>query len=400
MKLYWPAIWVLPLLIVALSCRQNSKPEGGAGMLTVDTHIDVPYRLTENRMEDVGNRTEEGDFDYPRAVEGGLNVAFMSIYVPATLQESGGARAFADELIDLVEGIVARHPDKFSLVTEVDQVGLDALDGKVGLALGIENGAPIEGDLANLSHFRDRGVRYITLAHSENNHICDSSYAEERQWNGLSPFGRELVAEMNRLGIMIDVSHVSDDTFFQIMELSQAPVIASHSSCRHFTPEWERNVSDEMIRMLAEKGGVIQINFGSAFLTHAAREQSSAHWAARAEFQKSDGLDDDDPALEDFERRYWEEHSRVYADLSDVVAHIDHVVNLVGIDHVGLGSDFDGVGDSLPTGLKDVSDYPNLTRALLERGYSRADVQKVLSGNLIRVWGEVDRIGNRIRNLR
>ena len=392
------SIRVWPALIFALACQPHSEPEGDAGMLIVDTHIDVPYRLTEKTMEDVGTRTKEGDFDHPRAVAGGLDVAFMSIYIPAKYQETGGARPFADELIDLVEGIVDRHPDKFSLVTQIDQARLEALDGKVGLALGMENGAPIEGDLANLAHFHGRGIRYITLTHSENNHICDSSYADERQWNGLSPFGREVVAEMNRLGIMIDVSHVSDDTFFQVIELSQAPVIASHSSCRRFTPEWERNMSDEMIRLLGEKGGVIQINFGSAFLTREAQEQSSAYWAAREAFQKSGDLDDDDPALEAFGKQYWQEHRRIYADLSDVLAHIDHVVDLAGIDHVGLGSDFDGVGDSLPTGLKDVSDYPNLSNALLDKGHSRSDVEKILSGNILRVWSEVDGVARRLQS--
>jgi len=390
----------MPFLFAALAC--HPAPEGGEArapadalarrILVLDTHIDVPYRLTENSMQDVGTRTEGGDFDHPRAVEGGLNVAFMSIYTPASYQTSGGARAFADDLIDLVERIVAEHPDRFSLVTEPEQADLARLDGRVGLALGMENGAPIEGDLANLAHFRDRGIRYITLTHSENNRICDSSYADEPRWRGLSPFGREVVAEMNLLGIMIDVSHVTDATFDQVLELSRAPVIASHSSCRHFTPGWERNMSDEMIRRLGEAGGVVQINFGSGFLIHEAREQSSAYWAAHGRFRDEHDLDEQDPELEEFGRRYWSENERVYADVTDVVTHIDRVVELAGIDHVGLGSDFDGVGDSLPTGLKDVSYYPNLITKLLERGYSGGEIEKICAGNLLRVWVETKRI--------
>jgi membrane dipeptidase len=277
---------------------------------------------------------------------------------------------------------------------------LALLDGRVGLALGMENGAPIEDDLSNLNHFFDRGVRYITLTHSKNNQICDSSYDDERRWNGLSPFGREVVAEMNRLGIMVDVSHVSDETYYQVIELSRAPVIASHSSCRHFTPGWERNMDDAMIRALGEKGGVIQINFGSGFLLHAAREQSTAFWAEYEEFRESNGLDEHDPRLAEFEQSYWRDHARIYADISDVVAHIDRVVELAGVDHVGLGSDFDGVGDSLPNGLKDVSYYPNLVGGLLESGYSEEDVEKICAGNLLRVWSEVQRVAEELRPAR
>ena len=235
-------------------------------MLIVDGHVDVPYRL-EAAMEDISQRTEKGDFDFVRAREGGLDAPFMSIYIPAEYQETGGAKDFADSLIDMVKKFETDHPDKFDVVSSIDEVLAAKAAGKVALPLGIENGAAVEDDLANLEHFFNRGVRYITLTHSKNNQICDSSYEEpdNRKWNGLSPFGKEVVAEMNRLGIMIDISHVSDDAFYQVMELSQAPAIASHSSCRHFTPDFERNMDDDMIRKLAENGGVIQINFGLRF---------------------------------------------------------------------------------------------------------------------------------------
>jgi len=359
--------------------------------IIVDTHIDVPFRLQEER-EDISQRTEGGDFDYPRAVEGGLNAPFMSIYTPARLQETGGSKEMADALIDMVEGFEQEWPDKFSVARSPQEVRENFEAGLISLPLGMENGAPVGDDLANLAYFHDRGVRYITLTHGKSNQISDSSYDEERVWHGLSPFGGQVVAEMNRLGIMIDISHVTDEAFDQVLDLSRAPVIASHSSCRSFTGDWERNMSDEMIRRLGENGGVIHINFGSAFLTQEAWEASEVMWDAVEEYREEHDLAEDDPAAETFTEAYREENPTVLADVSDVVDHIDHVVELIGIDHVGIGSDFDGVGPSTPTGLKDVSYYPNLIRHLLERGYSDEDVRKILGENTLRVWSEVERV--------
>ncbi len=359
--------------------------------LIVDTHIDVPYRL-EEEMADITEATESGDFDYPRAHAGGLNVAFMSIYVPASYQETGGGKELAERLIEMVEGFESAAPDKFAVATSVADVREQFERGVISLPMGMENGAPIGDDLANLAHFHRAGIRYITLTHSANNLICDSSYARERRWNGLSPFGREVVAEMNRLGIMVDVSHVSDDTFYQVIELSEAPVIASHSSSRRFTPGFERNMDDDMLRALAGNSGVIQINFGSAFLREDANQASLQGFMALAAYQEENGLEDGDPALVEFRRTYLEENPQIYADIADVVAHIDHVIDVVGIDHVGIGSDYDGVGDSLPRGLKDVSTYPNLVYELLKKGYSEEDVRKILGENLMRVWAEVEAV--------
>lgn len=368
--------------------------------LVVDTHIDVPYRLSSaaktgagGPREDISQRTEGGDFDWIRAKQGGLDAAFMSIYVPASY-EGKGAKAFADGLIDMVESFERENPGKFAVARSSSDVRRIAREGKVALPLGMENGAPIEGDLANLRHFHARGVRYVTLTHSENNHICDSSYApeDERKWKGLSPFGKEVVREMNRIGMMIDVSHVSDDAFWQAAELTRAPLIASHSSCRHFTPGWERNMDDAMIRKLAETGGVIQINFGSAFLLEAAQKWSDGFWAAREAFVKETGAADESDEVKAFEKRYAAEHPPVRANVTDVADHIDHVVKIAGVDHVGFGSDFDGVGDSLPDGLRDVSQYPNLVRVLLERGYSDEEIRKICGENLLRVWAEVERV--------
>jgi membrane dipeptidase len=358
--------------------------------IIVDTHIDVPYRLIES-SEDVSQATESGDFDYPRAREGGLNAAFMSIYTPAGLEAEGGSRAKAEELIDLVENIVATADGKFAIATSPAEVREHFEAGIISLPMGMENGSPIDGDLANLAHFYGRGIRYITLAHSLSNHISDSSYDENRQWNGLSEFGTNVVREMNRLGIMVDVSHLSDKAFWQVLEISAAPAIASHSSARHFTPGWERNMSDEMIGALADKGGLIMINFGSAFITEEAYQYSSKRWPASTAFlREHNGLSREE-ARTRFAAEWESEHGPMpYASLDDVLDHFDHVVALVGVDHVGIGSDYDGVGDTLPTGLKDVSAYPNLVEGLLRRGYSEADIRKILGENLLRVWQSVE----------
>ena len=354
--------------------------------IIVDTHIDVPYRLY-NKHEDISGPTS-GNFDYPKARSGGLDVAFMSIYLPADTEKEGRATALADSLIDMVENITQTWPEKFKLVRSVSDVTAQFTSKNIALALGMENGAPIDGDLKNLAHFYMRGIRYITLTHSKNNHICDSSYDTTRTWNGLSPFGEEVIREMNRLGIMIDVSHVSDSTFFQIMSLSSAPVIASHSSCRHFTPGWERNMSDEMIRLLAKNDGVVQINFGSAFINETYRSTFLPLWT----YLDENNMKYSEQSTKDYIAKFVAEHPVDFAHVSEVADHIDHVVKIAGIDHVGLGSDFDGLGDSLPIDLKDVSGYPNLIYHLLKRGYSDSDIAKICSGNLLRVWKKVEQI--------
>ena len=366
--------------------------------IIVDTHIDVPYRLVEE-MEDISEATEKGDFDYPRAMAGGLNAAFMSIYVPARHQETGDAKQVAEDLIEMVEGFERDHPEKFAVARSAADVRAHKQAGVISLPMGMENGAPIE-TIEDVAHFAGRGIRYVTLTHSRDNQLCDSSYVEpeERTWQGLSPLGREVVAEMNRQGVMIDVSHISDDAFWQVMELTTAPVVASHSSCRHFTPGWERNIDDEMIRKVGENGGVVMINFGSAFLREDAQKQSERFWGAFGEFMRENAGSVDRDARKKFADDWFAENGpQIFATLADVVAHIDHVVELAGIDHVGIGSDYDGVGDSLPAGLKDVSGYPNLIAALLEEGYSEQDVVKILGENLLRVWAEVERVAAEAR---
>jgi membrane dipeptidase len=358
--------------------------------IIIDTHIDVPMKLAMT-APDVSRATDSGDFDYPRAVAGGLNVPFMSIYTPASYEAEGKSKAAAESLIDLVEKMVANAPDKFSIATSVADVRSQFDAGLMSIPMGMENGSPIDGDLANLKHFYDRGIRYVTPAHSLSNHISDSSYDENRQWNGLSEFGKEAIREMNRLGMMIDVSHVSDDAFWQIIEISEAPVIASHSSARYFTPGFERNMNDEMIVAMAEKGGVIQINFGSTFVNQESRDYGDARSAAGKQYLLEHPDLTEAYLYQDYPAVYAEEHGPLpFATVDDVLDHFDHVVKLTGVDHVGIGSDYDGVGDSLPTGLKDVSSYPNLIAGLLERGYSEEDIRKILGENLLRVWDAVE----------
>jgi membrane dipeptidase len=363
------------------------------GFILTDTHIDVPYRL-EGDWVDVSAAADGGDFDYPRAKQGGLNLPFMSIYTPADMETEDGDASenfqLANRLIDSVEALAARAPDKFMLVHSVADAENAMKTGRIGLAMGMENGSPINHKLENIRYFADRGIRYITLAHGLSNHISDSSYDDNHQWNGLSPFGKQVVAEMNRVGVMIDISHVSDDAFYQVMELSKVPVIASHSSARHFTPGWERNMSDEMIKALAKNGGVIQINFGSGFLRQQARDWRDAMVEQRTTYLEANGLDEHGDAAQQFEKEYRVEHPYPFATLDELLAHFEHVIGLVGAEHVGIGSDFDGVGDSLPEGMKDVSFYPALIEELLKREYPVETIRAIMSGNLLRVWREVE----------
>ncbi len=357
--------------------------------LIVDTHIDVPYRINK-KWQDVTVATDGGDFDYPRAVEGGLNAPFMSIYIPATLEGPGkdyGVQ-LAHQLIDSMEAIEARAPEKFAVAYSTKDVEEHFKKGIISLPMGMENGSPIAGSLDNLKMFYDRGIRYITLAHSLSNHISDSSYDLRRQWKGLSPFGKSLIPEMNKLGIMIDISHVSDQAFYQSLELTKAPVIASHSSLRRFTPGFERNMDDDMIKALAKNGGVIQINFGSSFISKETRAWETKWRNMRKEMGDKWNTEEG----KKFQQEYLKDNPYPFASLEMVLDHVDHVKNLVGIDYVGIGSDYDGVGDSLPRDLKDVSYFPHFIQGLMNRGYTDSEIKKVLSGNTMRVWKEVERI--------
>jgi membrane dipeptidase len=367
--------------------------------IITDGHIDFPSRLIEERRTvdslslSIAIGSDGGDFDFNRARKGGLDAPFMSIYIPSSYQaQPDMGKGLADSLINLVEGVARFYPGQYALAGTPDEVIANFKAGRISLPMGMENGAPIGNDLANVGYFHSRGIRYVTLTHGKDNQICDSSYDTTHMNGGLSDFGRQVVAEMNKVGIMVDISHVDDSTFYQVMEITRAPVIASHSSCRAFTPGFERNMSDDMIVALGKNGGVIQINFGSTFLdSTVAKSNNEARDSLRAMLAEKKLSFRDSlarPLIEEFRKS----HPTRYADVETVADHIDRVVRLAGIDHVGIGSDYDGVGDSLPTGLKDVSQFPNLIYALLKRGYSESDIEKICSGNVFRVWNEVIRV--------
>lgn len=363
--------------------------------IITDGHVDLPFRLKVKNFRldreylGIPVETKEGDFDYIRAKKGGLDAPFMSIYIPSKYQlKEDHGKQLADSLINMIRFIADSIPDKFALAGSPADIIANTKLGKISLPMGMENGAPIGNDLANVKYFYDRGIRYVTLTHGKDNQICDSSYDTLNTWNGLSPFGEKVVTEMNRVGIMVDISHVSDSTFYDVMKLTKVPCIASHSSCRYFTPGFQRNMSDDMIKALAKNGGVIQINFGASFLDSVARKNDSLRDSLEAILQAKK-LTSTDSAAQPIIDQFAKEHKSLFSDVERVADHIDHVVKLVGVDHVGIGSDYDGVGDSLPVGLKDVSQYPNLIYELLKRGYSPTDIEKICSGNVFRVWNQV-----------
>ncbi|MBH51456.1 MAG: peptidase M19 [Candidatus Marinimicrobia bacterium] len=388
--------FIIMISFIVSACSNDQALRNKANVLAhkfiiTDGHIDVPWRLNKG-YEDLSVRTKSGDFDYVRAKEGGLDVPFMSIYIPSSYLETGGAKEKADSLIDMVNQMADNNPDKFEVAYSVADANRIFEEGKIALPMGMENGAGIEDDIRNLKYFYDRGIRYITLTHSKDNLICDSSYDDsDDTWGGLSPYGRKVVKEMNRLGIMVDVSHVTDEVINQVMDMSDVPVIASHSSCRYYTKGWERNMGDDEIRRLKDNGGVIQINFGSRFISPETDAYANNKQAAVEEYCAKPGANCVNwTAPAEFEEEYRKTNPYPFATTEQVVDHIDHVVKLAGIDHVGIGSDYDGVGDSLPVGLKDVSTYPNLIYHLLKRGYSEEDIEKICYKNFWRVWSAVE----------
>lgn len=367
--------------------------------IIVDTHIDAPSGLLRH-WNDLGVDTPKVEFDYPRARQGGLDVAFMSIYTSPGEDAAGTAQQTAHTQIDAVEAMIGRHPDKFALLrSPADLERLHERGRRVLLALGMENGAPIGDDLAQLARFHARGVRYITLAHGQDNRISDSSYDRHHKWKGLSPFGERVVDEMNRLGIMVDVSHLSDDAVLDVLARSKAPVIASHSGLRHFTPGFERNLSDELAKAVAAKGGVVQIVFGNAFVDPASAADTQGYFEANANFEQAQAAararGEAVQSQESFDQAWEKSHPPRAVKIDAVLDQIDYGIELLGADHVGIGSDFDGVSGALPDGLKSVADYPNLIEGLKARGHSDETIRKVLGANLLRVWSAVEKLAQK-----
>ena len=364
--------------------------------IVVDTHIDTPQRLLDEEF-DLAARDLKGHIDIPRMKEGGLDAGFLSIYVDMRRHQGLEATRRALQLIDTVYQQAARHPDQLVLATTAADVRRAHKQKKIALLMGMEGGTPIADDLRLLRVFYQLGVRYMTLTHGLANNWVDSS-TDEPKHNGLSDFGKEVVREMNRLGMLVDISHVSDKAFYDALEISQAPMIASHSSCRALCKH-PRNMTDEMIKALAAKGGVIQINYHIGFLdqTYAdAYEKIAPELRVRMR-ALAEQYKDDDRALSEAREALFKEYQAQLPKVSweRVVEHIDYAVKLVGPDHVGLGSDFDGA--TMPEGLNDASYLPRLTQALLDRGYKEADIKKILGGNTLRVLEEAERVAARLQ---
>ncbi len=343
--------------------------------LLIDLHNDVTSDTVKGM--DIGKSNPKMHTDLPRLHAGGVGAVFFAAYVSKSFVANNGSTHRLFQMIDTVRyDIVEHHPGAFALALTADDIERAHRDGKIAALIGIEGGHAIEDSLRILRSAYALGARYMTLTHSNTNNWADSSGDIDdpliQHHGGLTDFGRKVVREMNRLGMMVDVSHVSDDTFRDVLATSTAPVIASHSSCRAIS-NIPRNMTDGMIVALAAKGGVIHINFGCEFLAQASADSSPYF----------------NPAL-----KGKDPHLTVPATLADVVAHIDHVVKLAGIDAVGIGTDYDGVS-CVPTGLDDVSKFPNLTRALLEQGYTAVEIRKIYGGNTLRVMRAVERAAHR-----
>ena len=387
-----PLAAALALSAPTLHAQNSAAHRLARDALIVDTHIDAPGMLRDG-WRDLAGETDR-EFDWPKGRAGGLDVAFMAIYTSPGEDASGDAYDSANHQIDSVLALAARAPDKFAVLTSPGDLKQLSRPGRVLLPMGMENAAPLADDLQRVQFFFDRGVRYITLAHSAANRLSDSSYSAERRWNGLSPFGREVVAEMNRLGMMVDISHLSDAAAAQAIELSTVPVIVSHSAFRHFTPGFERNISDELAKAVAARGGIVQIPFGTAFVNTQAAANMQAKFTERAALQarnakaKAEGRPLEDEAAWN---AAWEKaHPPLDTPIEAVLDQIDHGVKLLGVDHVGLGSDFDGVGGELPADLRTVADFPKLIAGLQQRGYKDDDIRKILGGNFMRVWAAIE----------
>ena len=356
--------------------------------IIIDGHIDLPFRLYKKNLlfeKNIKlNRETSGNFDIPKAIRGGLDSPFMSIYIPSE-KNFDEAYDLANNLIDLVDNIIKSNQKNLAHANGPSDIKRNFIDNKISLPMGMENGSAIGNDINNIRYFFNRGIRYITLTHAKNNQICDSSYDKKRTWNGLSDFGVEAIKEMNKVGMMVDISHVSDKTFYDVLKISEKPLIATHSSPRKFTPGFERNMSDEMIKDLANNGGVIMINFGSSFVNQKSNKIFSQIDKRVRLYKTKNKIISDNLELEKYKNNLINEMNP-FASLEDVVESIDHVYKLVGVDHIGFGSDFDGLGNSLPKGLKDVSMYPNIIEKLLKKNFSEKDIKKICSENLFRVW--------------
>lgn len=352
-------------------------------MFVLDSHCDTPSQIL--RLRDLSLDNDHSHVDFPKLRKGGVDGAFFALYIPASLGTED-AFDYAMTLWDGVQGSVSANKVSACFATSAEEAYINKSRGLFSVFLGLENGSPIGGDISRVKYFYDKGIRYITLCHSLDNQICDSCASEVKKWGGLSPFGIEVVREMNRLGILVDVSHVSDDAFYDVLKYSSKPVVATHSCCRALCNH-PRNLSDDMIRALADAGGVVQINFYPLFLDPAFASVLSRSGV----MEKGEKVEKEfiaDPA-DMARRKAWnmvqdEIMALPRPSYTLIADHIDHVVDIAGVDHVGLGSDFDGI-EVTPEGMEDISMMPRIFEELLRRGYSDDDLAKIASGNFFRI---------------
>lgn len=352
-------------------------------MFVLDSHCDTPSQIL--RLRDLSLDNDHAHVDFPKLKRGGVDGAFFALYVPGNL-ETEEAFEYSQRLLEGVERAVEANSSSVAFATDSAQAFSNKQEGRFSVFLGLENGSPIGNSFDRLKWFYDRGVRYVTLCHSSDNQICDSCASKVKRWGGLSPFGKELVAEMNRLGILIDVSHISDASFYDVLKHSDRPVVATHSCCRALCPH-PRNMTDDMIRSLADAGGVIQINFYPLFLDSGFAEVlSGSGLEEKGGYVEKEFINDpSDPLKRAAWNRIQDEIQALPRPSFKLIAdHIDHVVALAGIDHVGIGSDFDGI-EVTPEGMEDISMMPKLFEELRRRGYSETDLEKIASGNFFRI---------------
>jgi membrane dipeptidase len=368
--------------------------------LVIDTHDDTTQRFLDSGF-DLGERNALGSIDIPRMKEGGLGAIFFSIWIPSKITGPEAVKRALDQ-IDAVRQQVSKHSNDLMLVTTADGIRDAHKQSKIAALMGVEGGHMIASDLSVLRRYAALGARYMTLTHSGNAEWADSS-TDKPVHNGLTEFGKDVVREMNRLGMIVDISHVSDKTFADVLEISKAPVFASHSDCRTIC-DAPRNMTDDMIRALAAKGGVIQINYHVGFLSQEFRNAEKAHpeWdkAIALEVRKRCGEREGCQLIEGdrITREYVLRGDLPRVEWSKIIEHIDHAVKVAGIDHVGLGSDFDGA--NMPFGMEDATKLPQITNALLEKGYSEGDVKKILGENTLRVMAEVERVSRELNAAR
>ena len=371
--------------------------------LTVDTHCDTPMLMVKpgfNVRDE--HKAPESRVDLPRMKKGGLDAMFFAVFTsqkPRTEENYQKTYALANQMLDSIHAMLKKDNDLATLALKAEDLAKIEKTGKRAIYIGMENGFPLAKDISRVEEFYKRGVRYITLCHSFHNDICDSSSdGKPAEHNGVSDFGKQVISEMNRLGMMVDVSHASDKSFFDAIDLSKAPIIASHSSVRAIA-QHNRNMTDEMIKKLAAKGGVIQICLLDEYVKNP--DTTTVNYKRIKVIRKkyANDLDKMSEAEKEAMFKEWDElkawKQKDMPSVKDLCDHIDHVKNLVGVDYVGIGSDFDGGGGLMDCG--DVSQFPNITKELLRRGYTETEIKKIWGGNLLRVFREVEKTAEKIK---